>query len=160
MFTPRLLVNCFRRVAVACGIGLCVLLLGPFQGLEREFGLTDKEAHVSAFFCLTAALFAVAPKWRRLDLGLMALAFGLTIELLQGMVGRSMSVSDFVADALGVGAALAPGVIEQLRYQRRRYPDVDFATLRLLDRRRAKRHRSVMPSAPSQAPTRRPKSPA
>ena len=138
MLTPRLLVRYLRLAAGVCGAGLIILLLGPFQGLESAFGLTDKEAHAATFFCVTAGLFCIAPKWRRTDLGLMVLGFGLAIEFLQGLTGRSMSISDFLADAVGVGAALVPGFIERLRHQVRKYPDVDFRTLRVLDRRRAR----------------------
>ena len=139
MLTPRRLVIYLRLAAILCGIVLCALLLGPFQGLESAFGLTDKEAHIAAFFILSVGLFTIAPRSRRTDLGLMVLGFGLAVEIVQGLTGRSLSVGDFMADAIGVCAALIPGIVEGLRRQVQKYPDVDFQTLRSLDRRRSGR---------------------
>ena len=135
MSTPRQTVKALRIASVFALIGLTGLLLGPFQGLEQAFHLTDKEAHALAFFGVTLGLFAIAPQWRRTDLALAALAFGVLIELAQGLTGRSASLLDLMADSVGILAALAPGLVESLRHHVRTSPDVDFAVIRSLDRR-------------------------
>lgn len=134
--TPNQLVAVLRVVAVFCVIGLTVLFLGPFTYLVDVFHVTDKEAHALAFFGVTVGLFAIAPTWRRTDLALAAFAFGVLIEVAQGFTGRSVSLLDLTADAVGILAALVPGLVEQLRRQVRTSPDVAFADIRTLDRRR------------------------
>ena len=133
--TPNRLVALLRLAAAVSAMWFTVLLLGPFQGLEQVFHLTDKEAHALAFFGVTLGLFAIAPRWRRTDLALAALAFGVFIELAQGLTGRSVSLLDLLADGVGILAALAPGLVERLRHHVRTSPDIDFATIRSLDRR-------------------------
>lgn len=135
MLTPERLVNLLRLAAVACALLLTVLFLGPFQGLERQVGLNDKAAHAIAFYGVALGLFAIAPHHRRTDLALAALAFGVLIELGQGLTGRSLSLADLAWDGAGILAALAPGLVERLRHHARLTPDQDFATLRALDRR-------------------------
>ena len=139
MLTPRRLVTALRVAAVISGLLLTILLLGPFQGLEQVFYLTDKEAHVAAFFAVTIGLFAIAPRWRRSDLAIAALAFGVLIEVGQGLTGRSMSLSDLMADGLGVSMAVLPGMIERLRIAFRSDPYVSFRDLRARDRRKDRR---------------------
>jgi VanZ family protein len=124
-----------RLAAMACGLGMAVLMLGPFQGLEHVFGLGDKPAHAIAFFCMTNGLFAVAPGFRRGDIALSVLLVGVLSEVLQALTGRSMSVTDLMADTVGIVVALIPGWIERLRYLARVFPDTGFAEIRALDRR-------------------------
>lgn len=119
--TPNRLVLILRLAAVVAGLGLTLLLLGPFQGLERHLSLTDKEAHALAFFAVTIGLFVIAPRWRRTDLALVALALGVAIELAQGLTGRSASLMDLMADSVGIVAAVMPGVIERLRHHIRHH---------------------------------------
>ncbi len=119
--TPNRLVLILRLAAVVAGLGLTVLLLGPFQGLERNLSLTDKEAHALAFFAVTIGLFVIAPRCRRTDLALVALALGVAIELAQGLTGRSASLMDLMADSVGIVAAVMPGVIERLRHHIRHH---------------------------------------
>ena len=71
---------------------------------------------------------------------------GVLIEVLQGFTGRSMSLGDLGADALGLAAAAAPGFIEQLRRLARRHPDLSFAEIAARDRRRTRR--AEAPAAP------------
>lgn len=141
MLTPRHALFLLRLLAVAGTVGLVILLLGPYQGLELRFGMTDKPAHAIAAFFFTQALFMVAPGWRRLDLALIVLLLGALVEVAQGATGRSMSISDFAADGLGVSVALVPGLIEQLRRHVRTSPDVAFAEIRKGDRRQSRGRR-------------------
>lgn len=140
------------RIATVLAAGaLTVLMLGPFQGLEARLGFTDLQAHALAFFALTLLTFLVAPRWRRSDLALAVLSFGVLVELAQGLTGRSMSVADLTADALGVAAALAPGVIEQFRRAVRLRPDQPVFSAGPTDRRR-RRWAAHAPSTPSVGP--------
>jgi VanZ family protein len=100
-----------------------VLMLGPFQGAERYFGLTDFAAHAIAFYGLCCLWFLAGPRLRRNDVALVLIALGAAAEAAQGAVGRSMSLSDFLADAVGVFAAWAPSQIETLRQFAREHPD-------------------------------------
>lgn len=133
--TPNRLVALLRVCALFSAVGLTILFLGPFTYLVDVFHVTDKEAHALAFFGVTLGLFAIAPRWRRTDLALAALAFGVLIELAQGLTGRSVSLTDLMADGVGILAALAPGMVERLRHHVRTSPDVDFARIRARDRR-------------------------
>lgn len=142
LLTPRRLVSLLRLGALGAGALLTALLLGPFQGLERHLGLSDTVAHAIAFYAVTVGLFAIAPHHRRTDLALAALAFGVLIELGQGLTGRSLSLQDLAWDTVGISAALLPGLVERLRHLVRVAPDQDFATLRMQDRRRTAATRS------------------
>lgn len=146
--TPRQIIRLSRIAAAICGLGLAGLMLGPFQGLEQAFGLSDTAAHAIAFFAATTGLFLVAPKWRRGDIAIGAIAFGVVIELLQGLTGRSMSLTDVLADLLGVAVALIPGTIEHLRWMARAHPDMTLAEIAANDRRRMR-----SPATESPAPT-------
>jgi len=104
--------TCLILLSVAVGI----LVLGPFQGAEEAFGLTDKEAHAIAFFALSVMLQLALPRVRRTDMALGLLMVGALIEVAQLFTGRSASVFDWMADAAGVGAALIPSYAETFRH--------------------------------------------
>lgn len=137
MSTPRQLVSALRLGAVFALLGLTILLLGPFQWLVPALGLSDELAHAGTFYLVTLGLFAIAPRHRRTDLALAAFAFGILIEIAQGLTGRSASLTDLAANSAGILAALAPGMIERLRHHVRTSPDVTFASLCVEDRRKA-----------------------
>ena len=120
MLTPRRIVMAARLVFVMASLGMAVLMLGPFQGLEQVFGLNDKTAHGVAFYGVVSGLFLIAPRQRRDDLALFVIAVAFVAELLQGLTGRSVSIVDFLAGSAGVLAAWAPGRIEQIRQAFRR----------------------------------------
>jgi len=112
------------RLAVALGFTLMtVLLLGPFQGLEVHLGLSDKTAHAAAFYLLSLGVFASLPHQRRTDLALWVLAFAATTEIAQGFTGRSASLEDLLADAVGIVIAVLPAMVERLRYRLNRAPE-------------------------------------
>jgi hypothetical protein len=104
-----------RLILVLGSAAVGTLLLGPFQGAERVFLLTDKEAHALAFYVLTTLSFVAAPRMRRNDLALAAFALGLASEFAQACVGRDAGVNDVLADGLGVLLAWAPAHAESLR---------------------------------------------
>lgn len=122
LLTPHRIILVLRAVTGLSVCAVLILTLGPFQGLEARIGLSDKAAHALAFYILTLLLFSIAPRRRRTDLALAALALGILIELSQGLTGRSLSILDFLADALGVAAATAPAWIERFRHSARRRP--------------------------------------
>lgn len=136
ILTPLNAVALARLLGALGALGVVALTLGPFQGLEKTFGLSDKAAHAIAFYGLTLMAFTVAPARRRTDLAIMVLAFGLAIEVVQGLVGRSASVGDILADTAGVALALAPGLVERLRHHVRNNPSMTFSDIADLDRRR------------------------
>ena len=135
LLTPNRLLGILRPAAAVCGLGLAVLMLGPFHGAERLFGLTDGPAHAIAFFWIATGLFAIAPGWRRGDIALAALLIAVMSETLQALTGRSLSLLELGADAVGIVVALIPGWVERLRYLARACPDATFADIRAADRR-------------------------
>jgi VanZ family protein len=113
------------RLTLALGSAAAAfLMLGPFQGAEERLMLTDKQAHAIAFFALTALSFLAAPRMRKTDLALAAVAIGAAMEIAQLCVGRSGSVLDLSADAVGVFMAWAPAHFESIR-RRSRAASVD-----------------------------------
>ncbi len=68
----------------------------------------DKVEHFSAFFVLTSLLLVysggISLKKRRFNLIFpsMLICYGILIEFLQGLTGRSIEVSDVIADVIGI----------------------------------------------------------
>ena len=94
---------------------MAVVLLGPFQGAERALMLSDKQAHGLAFFVFTFVSFVAAPRIRRGDLALTALALAASSEIAQAVVGCDGNAADFLADAIGIALAVAPSYVGVLR---------------------------------------------
>ena len=130
------LLKWIRGCAVVGALMLGTLVLGPFQGLESRVGLSDAAAHAIAFYGLSLTLFLIAPSRRRTDLIVVALGIGVSIELLQLLVGRSADLRDLLADAAGIAAAASPVWIEQIRRQIRRHPFLTISEAIRKDRRR------------------------
>lgn len=95
-----------RAGASLAGLAALVLMLGPFQGEEQEAGLSDGQAHAIAFFVITLGLFLWRPRAPRPAIGALALAMGAIVETLQWQIGRTGSVSDWLADGFGIGLAV------------------------------------------------------
>jgi hypothetical protein len=83
---------------------LCVL---PTKDLPDP-GTGDRFEHTAAWFVLTATGYLLAPN-RTWAIPTYALAYGVIIELVQGLAptGRHSDPLDFVADSLGVALAVA-----------------------------------------------------
>lgn len=143
ILTPRHLLIAGRLTAALTVLLATVLMLGPFQGLERSLGLSDAVAHAIAFYLLTVMAFLVAPRARRTDLWIMVMAFGVAVEIIQGFTGRSASLADLMADAFGATAAILPGLVERLRTDVRRHPYMSYRDIARLDRRRPDRAAST-----------------
>lgn len=89
---------------------------GPGEAMLGPFGLIgrDKYAHTFAYCCLAGAVtFALVPRDRwvtTIVLSIVAVSlYGGGVEIIQGFVGRDLSIFDWAADILGatVGAFLA-----------------------------------------------------
>jgi|SRR6478752_52658 len=73
----------------------------------------DKAKHFIVFYVLAALASLALPQSRLHRIGLVIVAFGGGIEILQGLVGRDASWLDLLADACGVSAAFGPMLISQ-----------------------------------------------
>jgi hypothetical protein len=135
MLTPHFLAKA-ARVLLLSGSGAALLLmLGPFQGAEAMFGLSDKAAHALAFALLTALAFISYPNLRRADMAVSAIILAGGVELAQLLTGRDGSLADWAAGIGGVAAIYVPGQIERLRYLAREHGAVPFVALQASDRR-------------------------
>lgn len=122
--TPKLV----ARFLLVAGALTCVIgMLGPFQGVEKNFVPADKAAHFIAFYGLTALMMVAFPKNRRLEIAIAAVLLGGAIELAQIVTHRGVSLSDLAADAAGAFAVWVPMWIQSLRsppvVERRRRAD-------------------------------------
>ena len=87
------------------------------QDIAGRSGMSDKTMHSTAYFALTFLLWcAVSPyrrvRWNDRKVWLVAAAvavYGAMDEYLQGFVGRSVEMQDFIANMCGM--ALAVGVL-------------------------------------------------
>ena len=106
-----------KSVLIALGIywpGIFWLTHIPVPDIARQSGMSDKTMHVLAYFVLTFLVwFAVGPyekvQWCRKKVWILLAViiwYGAMDEYLQGRVGRSADVMDFVADLFGVVSAL------------------------------------------------------
>lgn len=105
-----------RLCLVLLAITIGILVLGPFSQAEESLGLTDKEAHIIAFFGLTVMMQLAFPRVRRMDMALGVLLLGAMIEVAQLFTGRSASVGDWLADLIGVAVATIPSYAETFRH--------------------------------------------
>lgn len=86
----------------------------PVPDIARQSGMSDKTMHVMAYFALTFLIwFAISPyekvRWNRKKVWILLAVvvwYGAMDEYLQGRVGRSADVLDFVADLFGLVLAL------------------------------------------------------
>lgn len=139
MLTPNHVVTSARAVLLLGALTVAVLTLGPFQGAEQIFGLTDKSAHAIAFGGLTAVSFAAFPRMRRADLVRAALVLGGAIEIAQLFGGRSASVADWAADAVGILTIYGSSLIESARKMARDHGALPISTILAMDRRRTRK---------------------
>jgi len=101
---PRRVRLVLYALAVAILLVLCVL---PNKDLPDP-GAGDRFEHAAAWFVLTMTGYVLAPN-RRLAIQAFAIAYGVFIEVLQGLAptGRHSDPLDFVADLQGVALAVA-----------------------------------------------------
>lgn len=135
MLTPNHVVIAARAVLVFGAATAAILMLGPFQGMESAFGLTDKSAHALAFGGLTAVSFAAFPRMRRSDLARAALILGGAAEVAQMFGGRTASLADWAADAVGIVTVYGSSLIESARKMAREHGALPFSAITAMDRR-------------------------
>jgi VanZ family protein len=75
----------------------------------------DKAKHFIVFYVLAVLGCLALPKSRLWRIGLVLVAFGGLIEIVQHFTGRDMSWGDLVADFCGVTAAYAYSVVGAIR---------------------------------------------
>ena len=73
----------------------------------------DKAKHFIVFYTLSILASLALPRSRLHRIGLVILAFGGAIEILQGFVGRDASWFDLFADACGISAAFGPMLVSR-----------------------------------------------
>lgn len=153
MLTPNHVVTTARAVLVAGALTAAALMLGPWPGLEQVFGLSDKAAHAIAFGGLVAVSFLAFPRMRRNDLAIAAVLLGASVELAQMFTAdRSASISDLLADTVGVGVVYLASHIENLRSLARKRGSATFADIAAQDRRRGGRRLAPVIQAAFPAP--------
>ncbi|WP_419317375.1 VanZ family protein [Caulobacter sp. ErkDOM-E] len=152
MLTPNHVVIAARAVLLVGAATAAILMLGPFQGMEAIVGLTDKSAHAIAFGGLTAVSFAAFPRMRRSDLARAALILGGAAEVAQMFGGRSASLADWAADAVGILTVYGSSLIESARKMARDHGNLPFSAIKATSERSAgRRGNAVMtPIAASQ----------
>lgn len=143
MVKPVHFVAAARLTLLLGALTVTVLTLGPFQGAESHFGLTDKEAHAIAFGGLLAVSFLAFPRMRRNDLTIAALVLGGAIEVAQIIAHRDGNIPDWLADATGILIVYGAGMIETVRKMAREQGDLTFAQIAQMDRRRGRRRQAV-----------------
>jgi len=74
----------------------------------------DKAKHFIVFYVLTALAITALPASRFWRIGLVLLAFGGMIEVLQAFVGRDAAWGDVLADACGIAALFGPIILRDL----------------------------------------------
>lgn len=144
MFKPAHLVAAARATLLLGALTVTVLILGPFQGAERAFGLSDKAAHALAFGGLLAVSFLAFPRMRRSDLALAALVLGGATEIAQIIAHRDGNFPDWLADAAGILIVHGASMIESVRKMAREQGQLTFAQIAAMGRRRTRRRPAVI----------------
>jgi len=88
--------------------------LAPDDGGASNLIPWDKAKHFLVFYVLTALAITALPASRFWRIGAVLLAFGGSIEILQGLVGRDASWGDLLADACGICALFGPIILRGL----------------------------------------------
>lgn len=143
MFKPVHFVAAARLALLVGSLTVAVLTLGPFQGLEQVFGLSDKAAHAIAFGGLLAVSFLAFPRMRRNDLAIAALVMGAAVEVAQIIAHRDGNIPDWLADAAGILTVYGAGMIETVRKMAREQGDLTFVQIAAMDRRRGRRRQAT-----------------
>ncbi|WP_297506563.1 VanZ family protein [uncultured Caulobacter sp.] len=139
MLKPVHFVAAARLTLLGGSLTVAVLTLGPFQGAEAIFGLSDKAAHAIAFGGLLAVSFLAFPRMRRHDLAVAALVMGAAVEVAQIFAHRDGNLPDWLADAAGILTVYGASMIETVRSLARQQGQLTFAQIAARDRRRGRR---------------------
>ena len=85
---------------------LLALMVGPYQNIESASRIWDKAAHFIAFGLILWSLGVLFRRLPRTWAAMIAITIGGAVEVVQRFTGRDPSWGDFLADILGVAAAL------------------------------------------------------
>jgi VanZ family protein len=97
---------------------LVLVVWGELGPNDLEAGINDKVLHVTAYFGLAVlAAAGVRARVSAIKAVVALILFGGVLELLQGLVGRDMSLFDELANAAGAltGGLLARLIVEPIR---------------------------------------------
>ena len=94
----------------------------PVPDIARKSGMSDKTMHVTAYFVLTFLVWCAVSPYRRVRWSdkkawlvvLVVAVYGAIDEYLQGFVGRSADVDDFIANLFGI--VFAMGVLSIFQF--------------------------------------------
>lgn len=134
--TPHKLMNLLRAGAVLAGVCGFVSLSWPMRYADLGLPFPDTVAHAILFYGLTLVVTGALPRSRAFDVAMAFVALGVASELAQSVVGREVSFHDFFGDVIGIAAAYTPVAVGRFRELVRTHPDMTFAELRRIDRRR------------------------
>lgn len=104
--TAREILWLLRAVSTLPAVGLIGLFLGPVTPAIERLGLSDGQAHILAFFCVTSAVLMLWPKTSRWGLALAVFAASGLIEIAQASTGRGPEFMDLAANAVGIAMSL------------------------------------------------------
>lgn len=142
MTSPRAALAARILLVAAAGVVAWTSLLPP-DDLPSSFGLSDKVMHLVGYLVL--GVLAVLSGLPRLWAVASVVAFGLLLELAQGVLGyRSFEWADLGADALGAVAGVV--VTDRIVRELRRNADAE-AQQRKRERRRERRERARHPAS-------------
>ncbi|MFT4911776.1 MAG: VanZ family protein [Brevundimonas sp.] len=119
-----------RLIAAAVIVVLLSLMLGPVLEIEQTARVSDKLAHVVAFFLIAGCIEVLIWRGTVLLSCLMALVIGGLVELIQGGTGRDASWGDFLADFIGVSVAFVVMTTLKPRLDRIMRPGPDLSGTR------------------------------
>ena len=106
-----------KYIVISLGIYwmlIFVLTHMPVPDIARQSGMSDKTMHVMAYFILTFLIWCAVSPYQRIEWnkpkiwGIVAVIvwYGAIDEYLQGFVGRSVELHDFIANLFGMIFAL------------------------------------------------------
>lgn len=91
-----------RWMTAIAVVGLLGLMLGPFQRIEQESGISDKVAHILAFGIVTVALLVNFRHLSPWTVASLAFALAILVEGGQGLLGRDAELADLFAGSIGI----------------------------------------------------------
>lgn len=104
----------FQLAAILMAGAILYLSLQPASGMTGPL-YADKVQHLLAYGVLTTLMAMGWPKTRLIILVIIAILFGISIEIAQGMGGQGRMLSGYDAVANGFGAMIAALIVNRLR---------------------------------------------
>ena len=133
--TPHRLLTVLRLAGIAGGVGALIALTGPFKYDQLGLPFPDTVAHALLFYGLGALMLGALPRSRTSDLAFALIGLGAASEVAQALVGREMSLHDFVGDLAGAALVFLPVYTARFRELVRTRPHITFTELGRMDRR-------------------------